>query len=268
MRCLLVAGVIFLMVLPVPGHAAEGKKNKRPRPYEYGRVVIDNYSTKAGITPVVFEHWSHRDKYTCRLCHVDLGFAMKAGGSEMTAADNFRGYFCGSCHDGKREFGGRAIFSACSATSRNLADSPRCQQCHTSGRNPAREQAFADFAAKLPKERFGNGIDWERAEESGLIKPQQYLDGVSVKRPPLAVQKDFSVEGKVEGMPEIIFSHKKHTVWNGCELCHPDIFVGIKKGTTAFSMAEIFAGKYCGVCHESVAFPLTDCQRCHTRPVN
>ena len=267
MQRILIMGLLLVLVAPAPGSAVDGKKAKRPRPYEYGRVTIDNFSSKAGIEPVFFEHWSHRDKYTCRLCHVDLGFAMKAGGSEMTAADNQRGYFCGSCHDGKRVYNGREIFAACTA-SRRADESPRCQRCHATGRNPAREQMFADFAAKMPKERFGNGVDWERAEDSGLIKPQQYLEGLSVKRPPLAAQKDFAIEGKVAGMPDIVFSHKKHTVWNGCELCHPDIFVGIKKGATKYNMAEIFAGQYCGVCHVTVAFPLTDCQRCHTQPVN
>jgi c(7)-type cytochrome triheme protein len=64
-------------------------------------------------------------------------------------------------------------------------------------------------------------------------------------------------------MPGIIFSHKKHAVWNGCELCHPEIFK-IKKGTTNFTMFEIFEGKYCGICHGKVSFPSLDCQRCHT----
>jgi c(7)-type cytochrome triheme protein len=47
----------------------------------------------------------------------------------------------------------------------------------------------------------------------------------------------------------------------------PEIFVGVKKGATKYSMVEIFEGKYCGVCHVNVAFPLIDCQRCHTKPV-
>ncbi|WP_243688424.1 hypothetical protein [Geotalea toluenoxydans] len=29
-------------------------------------------------------------------------------------------------------------------------------------------------------------------------------------------------------------------------------------------MAEINEGKYCGLCHTTVAFPLQDCQRCHS----
>jgi c(7)-type cytochrome triheme protein len=41
----------------------------------------------------------------------------------------------------------------------------------------------------------------------------------------------------------------------------------VKKGTTKYSMVDIFEGKYCGVCHVNVAFPMTDCQRCHAKPV-
>jgi hypothetical protein len=32
-------------------------------------------------------------------------------------------------------------------------------------------------------------------------------------------------------------------------------------------MVEIYSGKYCGVCHGTVAFPLLDCQRCYIKPV-
>ncbi len=68
-------------------------------------------------------------------------------------------------------------------------------------------------------------------------------------------------------MPDIIFSHRKHTDWNGCDTCHPDIFIGVKKGKTKYTMIEIFDNKYCGVCHGKVAFPLMGCQRCHTEQV-
>ena len=88
-----------------------------------------------------------------------------------------------------------------------------------------------------------------------------------MKRKSLPLEKDFALDAKLESMPAIIFSHKKHTVWNGCELCHPEIFLGVKKGSTKYSMEEIFEGRYCGVCHTNVAFPLLDCQRCHARPV-
>jgi len=262
----LVAAMAILLLCTPLAFAEDGVRKKRPRPYAYGSVVIDNYSSAAGISPVTFDHWLHRARYSCRLCHVDLGFAMQAGGTEVTAADNRQGYFCGACHDAKRSWGGQPIFAACVAGPAE-ASQPHCQRCHSTGRNPDREKAFTAFAAALPKERFGNGIDWEKAEESGLIKPLQYLEGVSIKRPELATQADFAIEAKVAGMPEIVFSHRKHTAWNGCELCHPDIFVGIKKGATQYSMIELFDGKYCGACHDKVAFPQTDCQRCHTQPV-
>ena len=50
--------------------------------------VIDNYSKRYRLSPVVFDHWLHRAKFTCRLCHVDIGFAMKANETGIRAVDN------------------------------------------------------------------------------------------------------------------------------------------------------------------------------------
>jgi c(7)-type cytochrome triheme protein len=247
--------------------AQTGVKKKRPLPNEYGRVVIGNYSQNAGLAPVVFDHWLHRSRYTCRLCHVDIGFGMKAGSTGIKAADNTKGFYCGTCHNGRMISDNRKVFESCS-TKYTREDSARCDRCHSQGKNVKREHDFDSLAQRLPKERFGNGINWEKAEEDGLVKPIDFIEGVSIKKPSLTIQKDFSLGTKVKGMPEIIFSHKKHTVWNGCEVCHPEIFVGVKKGATQYSMVEIFEGKYCGACHVTVAFPLTDCQRCHTKPVS
>jgi c(7)-type cytochrome triheme protein len=146
-------------------------------------------------------------------------------------------------------------------------DEKRCARCHSLGQKVASDFDFFQFSQPLPKERFGNGLDWEKSEELGLIKPATLLPGVSPRKSALVVQKDFALNAKVEGMPDIIFSHKKHTVWNGCELCHPDIFMGVKRGTAKYSMVDISQGKSCGACHTTVAFPLTDCQRCHSKPV-
>lgn len=263
---------LFLILLLVPLFAGlvwaqTGVKKKRPRPNEYGRVTINNLSEKEGLAPVVFDHWFHRSKFTCRLCHVDIGFGMKAGATGIRAADNMKGFYCGTCHNGKMAFDDRKVFESCARQS-GQTDIKKCERCHSMGRNVRKEHDFDAFAERLPKERFGNGINWEKAEEEGLVKPIDTIAGVSIKRPSLTIQKDFALGPKVQGMPEIIFSHKKHTVWNGCELCHPEIFVGVKKGTTKYSMVEIFDGKYCGVCHTTVAFPLTDCQRCHVKPVS
>ncbi|MGO9014169.1 MAG: c(7)-type cytochrome triheme domain-containing protein [Dissulfurispiraceae bacterium] len=258
--------IVLIVVFTGLALAETGVKKRRPLPYEYGRVVINNYSTKAYLAPVVFDHWLHRSNFTCRLCHVDIAFAMKAGATGIRAADNMKGYYCGSCHNGKMQWQDRKVFEACSKEYSHQ-DMSRCERCHSLGKDVKKEYDFSKFTEKFPKGRFGNGIDWVKAEDEGFIKPIGFLPGISVKRPPLKVQKDFSLEPKVQGMPQIIFSHKKHIVWSGCELCHPEIFAGVKKGATKYSMLENFEGKYCGACHGLVAFPLLDCQRCHTKPV-
>ncbi len=258
--------LFFLAIYFGVSSALTAGKKKRPLPYEYGQVVMNNYSEKAGLAPVVFDHWLHRAKFTCRVCHVDIGFAMKADGTGIKASDNASGYYCGSCHNGKTLVDGKTLFKACPKGAA-AEDKERCLRCHSLGKDVKPEHDFSAFAERMPRGRFGNGIDWEKAEEEGRIKPSDFLEGVSIKRQPLKVPKEFALNAKLEGMPDIIFSHKKHTAWNGCELCHPEIFVGVKKGLTKYSMPEIFEGKYCGVCHISVAFPLIDCQRCHSKPV-
>lgn len=259
-------GFIVLIAATIAIAQERGTKKKRPLPQDFGKVVMNNFSAKNKMAPVVFDHWLHRAKFTCGLCHVDLAFGMKAGTTEVRAADNMNGLYCGTCHNGKMVVEGRRIFNSCAkeTTPENIKN---CERCHSLGKEVKREYNFAEFTAKFPKERFGNGVDWDKAEQQGLIKPSNYIEGVSIKKKPMPVQKDFALDPKVLGLPEIIFSHQKHTVWSGCEGCHPDIFVGVKKGATKYSMIEIFEGKYCGVCHGTVAFPNYDCQRCHTKPV-
>lgn len=256
-KILLIAGLILLISITF-ALAETGVKKRRPLPFEYGQVIINNHSESSNLSPVVFDHWLHRANFTCRVCHVDIGFAMKAGQTNIRAVDNIAGYYCGTCHNGKK------AFLACQ-NDFAFRNSQECDHCHSYGKKVNKKYDFREFTKNFPRERFGNGVDWEKAERDGIVKPVDFIEGVSIKREKLVVQKDFELDAKVEGMPEIIFSHKKHTVWNGCEVCHPEIFIGIKKGTTKYSMVDIYEGKYCGVCHGSVAFPLLDCQRCHTQ---
>lgn len=242
--------------------------SRAAQPYEtYGRVVIGNFSPKAGMAKVVFDHWLHRAQFTCRVCHVDIGFLMEKGGTKIRAVDNMRGYYCGACHNGTMQTSSGPIFKACSVPPKP-EETDRCKRCHSFGLEVPRTHDFAKFAEKLPKAHLGNGIDWEKAEAAGLINPKDYVPGVSVIKKAMPVQKDFSLESQSSWMGDIVFSHKKHTKWNGCEVCHPAIFLGVKKGATKYNMMEIYDGQYCGVCHLTVAFPLKDCSRCHTKPVN
>lgn len=238
---------------------AQGVKKRRPLPDEFGNVVMNNFSEKNDIAPVEFSHWLHRSRFTCRLCHVDIGFAMQVNSTQMREDDNRRGFYCGACHNGKIAFAPLVKKSP-------QEETKNCDRCHSFGKNIPREVAFKTLTAGYARGRFGNNVDWEAAEAEGKVRLIDTLPEISVKRIPLEIRKDYSIEAKLDDLPDIIFSHKKHAIWNGCELCHPDIF-GIKAGTTKYTMEDIFAAKYCGLCHGSVAFPAIDCQRCHVKPV-
>ncbi|MBW2389387.1 MAG: hypothetical protein JRG89_13245, partial [Deltaproteobacteria bacterium] len=70
-------------------------------PAEYGDVVINNHSDAAGMRPAVFPHWFHRVRFTCKVCHGDLGFQFKAGANDITMLKILDGQYCGACHDGQ-----------------------------------------------------------------------------------------------------------------------------------------------------------------------
>ena len=67
---------------------------------EYGDVVMNNYSNAANMRPVVFPHWFHRVRFSCKACHADLGIKFKAGGNEINMVKIIDGQFCGACHNG------------------------------------------------------------------------------------------------------------------------------------------------------------------------
>ena len=81
---------------------------------EYGDVVINRYSDKAGVRPVVFPHWFHRIRFRCKVCHQELGFKMRAGANDVLMTDIIDGKFCGMCHNERIAWG---------------AD--RCDLCHS-----------------------------------------------------------------------------------------------------------------------------------------
>jgi c(7)-type cytochrome triheme protein len=71
----------------------------------------------------------------------------------------------------------------------------------------------------------------------------------------------------------VVFSHKKHVEDFGmaCDECHGAIFAvkaGAARAKGDFTMQALYAGKYCGVCHNGQkAFASDDyeqCARCHS----
>jgi c(7)-type cytochrome triheme protein len=169
--------------------------------------------------------------------------------TEISEQANRSGRFCGAngCHDGNTAFGHK-----------NPDD---CEKCHNGKRWYGKEKFTA--ISGLPRAKYGNGINWVKAVDRGMIKPAHYLS----IRPPsqVAILKPLLLETEWGGIPAAIFSHKAHTQWLDCNNCHPDIFNIKKKTTKHFSMNRILKREFCGVCHLTVAFPMDDCKRCHSR---
>ena len=114
----------------------------------------------------------------------------------------------------------------------------------------------------LPDSNSGNYVQWNEAMDQGLIEPRNSLTPVST--PPIVL--DLNIVREVKGsMPDVVYPHKQHTQWLDCSNCHPAIFIP-QKGANQISMASILLGEKCGVCHGKVAFPVSECRRCHSRP--
>lgn len=116
--------------------------------------------------------------------------------------------------------------------------------------------------ASLPKSRSGNYVDWNRAIDEQLISPRSDIRDPDA----MAVVFDLNIVREVKGsMPDVVYPHKQHTQWLDCANCHPAIFIPLK-GANQISMASILMGEKCGVCHGKVAFPVSECRRCHSKP--
>jgi c(7)-type cytochrome triheme protein len=113
----------------------------------------------------------------------------------------------------------------------------------------------------FPVDAEGN-VDWVKAFKENVIHPHESLD---LKKPPMP-PFNFDVEIPAVGaMPNVIYPHYPHTFWLDCGNCHPSIFV-MKRGANPISMVKIVNGEFCGRCHGRVAFPISNCTRCHVKP--
>jgi c(7)-type cytochrome triheme protein len=218
-------------------------------PERYGDVLINRLSEKKGEKAASFSHWSHRRRYTCRYCHFELEFNMKANTTEITEAENRAGRFCGACHDGK-EHDGVTVFGH---------EQPHCERCHTGDLGSGSWAQFRELS-RLPQDPYGNGVDWVKALEKGMIRPRHSRTAVPLET---TFDKKLLLDAEWFNIPPAVFPHKQHVQWLDCNNCHPDIFNIKKKTTRHFLMVRILKGEFCGVCHLSVAFPMDDCKRCH-----
>lgn len=124
-------------------------------------------------------------------------------------------------------------------------------------------QEPGDALILLPPDTAGNRVSWIKALRDGYIEPRSNLfPDTSVEY----LDMDIILE-KTGEMPLVLFPHSSHTEWLDCKNCHDAIFKE-KVGANPISMFAILQGEYCGRCHGAVAFPLTECNRCHSVPRN
>jgi c(7)-type cytochrome triheme protein len=82
-----------------------------------------------------------------------------------------------------------------------------------------------------------------------------------------AVGAGKTLEFSGSSMGVVIFDGSTHkNAGLTCSDCHnPEVFPKMKKGTVKITMNDLYAGKYCGKCHNGKkAFIIKDnCTRCH-----
>jgi c(7)-type cytochrome triheme protein len=113
----------------------------------------------------------------------------------------------------------------------------------------------------LPRDGAGDQVNWVKALDDSNIKP---LINIRSNTQVEVLDLDVLLRNTDE-MGMVNFPHKQHTEWLVCSNCHEEIFKS-KAGATRFGMFDILNGEYCGRCHGAVAFPLTECNRCHNVP--
>lgn len=126
-------------------------------------------------------------------------------------------------------------------------------------------QEPAAALSKLTPDNAGNMVRWVQSLQKGEINPRASI------RPDTKIRVyDSDVLLNLKGgMPIVRFPHRQHTQWLDCSNCHDHLFK-TEPGSNQLSMLSILNGEQCGVCHGAVAFPLTECFRCHSvaRPGN
>jgi c(7)-type cytochrome triheme protein len=119
-------------------------------------------------------------------------------------------------------------------------------------------QEPSDALSVLQVDTAGNMVDWARSLDYGFIEPRGSIDG---EYRPEVLETTVLMRNTMP-MRYVRFPHKTHTQWMSCETCHDSIFIA-EEHANPINMGKILNGEYCGICHGAVAFPLTECDRCH-----
>jgi c(7)-type cytochrome triheme protein len=122
-------------------------------------------------------------------------------------------------------------------------------------------QEPAEALSQLPEDNSGNKVSWIEALREQYIQPRTNI----FPETKIEVLDMDIIMANTGELPLVMFPHKPHTEWLDCKNCHDKIFVE-KVDANPINMFAILSGNYCGQCHGAVAFPLTECNRCHSVP--
>jgi c(7)-type cytochrome triheme protein len=228
----------------------------------YGDIQMNRTTKRYGVPPVVFPHWAHRVQFTCQVCHPAI-FQMRVGVHEifmerMAAHETF----CLSCHNGKVAW--KPVNCARCHRGKEevpLAENKNSVKLPTPGPPFAKENSNPEVLLKDFPRDFEGGVNWIAAVKQGLISPFLSLTPRRTQETPTPPDILMS---RTDTMPAVVFPHASHALWLDCQNCHPVIFTA-RKAANPVSMAKLWAGQYCGVCHGKVAFSLSQCTRCHSQ---
>ena len=67
------------------------------------------------------------------------------------------------------------------------------------------------------------------------------------------------------GVRPVVFPHWFHRIRYQCKVCHAELEFKMRAGASEARMADIFAGKFCGKCHNgTIAWGADRCDLCHS----
>lgn len=120
-------------------------------------------------------------------------------------------------------------------------------------------QEPGDALAVLPPDTAGNQVLWMQALDDRLIQPRTNI----LPETKVNLRTTDVLLRNTGEMALVRFPHRQHTSWLDCTNCHDELF-SQRAGATRINMMLILQGEKCGLCHGAVAFPLTECRRCHS----
>lgn len=189
----------------------------------------------------VFPHIVHASTgYHCNQCHSFKGHSLMKVNTSL----------CNDCHKLKA-----FVFAASGFPAKFNHESHAkigCKDCHT-GIFPMKKGTSRITMEAIYQGRYcGACHNGKRAFASSECGACHELK--TFKKP---------VSYKVEGVGNVVFGHEFHSQIFGCDTCHPKFFA-MKRTEKKMTMDAMYAGKYCGACHNGEkAFPSTDCGKCH-----